>query len=265
MAIEWNERKSTPPDAEEVTARLFILRAILMKATRTPPPDLIGEYREGLAPHEWKRFLRERREEDLEQIEQLKRDGLWSQMTKVERNFMKAKPLDIKPQELIDASWIAESATCLLWALGYVPEMPPYDEELKSDAMNRLPGEAIGIPLKKATLRSSEEIEKQRDIAERWHWRSRTRVSQASKGDFELADGRKIGELLNELSAKAAADGEISTPINGDFPAFGKAYSDLTEEEFSQAASIALERHRALNWLCGFAPGNRWEKTRTDT
>jgi len=26
-----------------------------------------------------------------------------------------------------------------------------------------------------------------------------------------------------------------------------------------------MERHKALNWLCGFAPGNRWDETPTDT
>lgn len=31
------------------------------------------------------------------------------------------------------------------------------------------------------------------------------------------------------------------------------------------ATSIIMERHFALNWLCGMAPGNRWDETPTDT
>jgi hypothetical protein len=42
--------------------------------------------------------------------------------------------------------------------------------------------------------------------------------------------------------------GDIPTPIGDDFPAFGKAYRDLTNEEYSQATSIAVEGHGAL-WL----------------
>ena len=49
------------------------------------------------------------------------------------------------------------------------------------------------------------------------------------------------------------------------FLAFGKAYRDLGPEEYAIATSIARERHFALNWLCGHAPGNRWDETPTDT
>ena len=40
---------------------------------------------------------------------------------------------------------------------------------------------------------------------------------------------------------------------------------DLTEEEWREVTSIAAERHFALNWLCGYAPGNRWDATPTET
>jgi hypothetical protein len=66
-------------------------------------------------------------------------------------------------------------------------------------------------------------------------------------------------------SAKAAEDGAFPAVIGDDFPAFGKPYRDLTREEFLGVTSIALERHRAFNWLCGFAPGNKWSQTPTDT
>ncbi len=48
-------------------------------------------------------------------------------------------------------------------------------------------------------------------------------------------------------------------------PAFGKPYREITDQEWGQVRSISLERHRGLNWLCGYAPENRWEKTPTGT
>ena len=48
-----------------------------------------------------------------------------------------------------------------------------------------------------------------------------------------------------------------------DFPAFGKAYRNLSEDEYEQATSIAMERHLALNWLCGY--DSDWDETPTDT
>jgi hypothetical protein len=55
----------------------------------------------------------------------------------------------------------------------------------------------------------------------------------------------------------------VPTAIDGDFPAFGKAYSALTEREFVHCAWIAVGRHRALNWLCGYA--ENWDEVPTDT
>ena len=68
------------------------------------------------------------------------------------------------------------------------------------------------------------------------------------------------------LTARAAADaGDFAEPCDEDFPAFGKAYRDLSPEEFAYATSIARERHKALNWICGHAPTNQWHLTPTDT
>jgi hypothetical protein len=53
--------------------------------------------------------------------------------------------------------------------------------------------------------------------------------------------------------------------IDEAFPANGEAYRDLDDAQARALASIALERHTALNRLCGRAPGNRWDETPTDT
>ena len=39
--------------------------------------------------------------------------------------------------------------------------------------------------------------------------------------------------------------------MRGDFRAYGKVYRHLSPEQHAEAHSIALERHHALNWLCG--------------
>jgi hypothetical protein len=56
-----------------------------------------------------------------------------------------------------------------------------------------------------------------------------------------------------EMATQAALDrGALGSSMEQDFPAKGKAYRDLTDDEFSLVMSIAMERHRALNWLCGY-------------
>ena len=73
-----------------------------------------------------------------------------------------------------------------------------------------------------------------------------------------------LGDIVRMAAQNAAADG-LFEAIDGDFPAFGRPYAQLTADEWFQVTSIAMERHRALNWLCGYAPGNKWEETPTDT
>ncbi len=48
-----------------------------------------------------------------------------------------------------------------------------------------------------------------------------------------------------------------------DFPAFGKPYALISDEEWQIATSIAQERHAAFNWLCGYS--DDWDQVPTDT
>ena len=108
-------------------------------------------------------------------------------------------------------------------------------------------------------------------MAEHWHWRSRTR--QLTESGFEIdpdmEEFRKSGfKCLDDIVRFSAnqADAEGLHPtVDQDFAVNGKAYRDLQPEEWWEVRSITMERHFALNWLCGYAPGNRWDETPTET
>ena len=70
-----------------------------------------------------------------------------------------------------------------------------------------------------------------------------------------------IPKLLTTLIAKGV-DGVLDL-LRGDFHAYGKVYRHLTPEQHAEAHSIALERHHALNWLCG--AGSDWDDVPLDT
>ena len=263
--FDWLKKKDTPPDASAVIGRVIILKCALVKGLAIPPPEYVAQCKERRSTDEWNKYLDAARNQNAQQIEKLRHNGLWNAMDAGERKFMQAGPEDVTQKDRIDASWRTESIVCLLWALGYISEVLPYDELANPESTNRLPTEPVELLLKKATLRARESIEKQRDLAELWHWRSRTRQLQESGHNFKFPDGMTIENILRRTSAKAATNGDIPTPIGDDFPAFGKAYRELNKEEYTQATSIAVERHHALNWLCGLAPNNRWAETPTDT
>ena len=53
--------------------------------------------------------------------------------------------------------------------------------------------------------------------------------------------------------------------IGEDFPARGQAYRNLSVADLDDLTSLAFERHRALNWLCGLAPANDRDQTPSAT
>jgi hypothetical protein len=83
-------------------------------------------------------------------------------------------------------------------------------------------------------------------------------------GSYRVED-MTLDDIVRAAARQAHANGDVPTLIGDDFPAHAKAYKYLSDGEWSQMMSIAVERHKALNWLCGFAPGNLWDATPTDT
>lgn len=188
-------------------------------------------------------------------------EKLRSDRSDEERAFF-ARPIDeLSEDEIVQASWRSESAGVLLWALGILPGLPPYDTQF-AGAGELLPlAEPIGAFAAECELRDAGEIDRACDTAELWHWRARTAVVQ-KRGDAP-PPVLSFEEIVAIAVERAHATGDVPAPIGGDFPTFGKAYRELGDEETDEATSIALERHYALNWLCGYA--DDWDAVPIDT
>ncbi len=261
--------RQTPacPSAALVMKRTVVLKRIVVKALATPPRDVVDEWSATWKRDEFNRLTRETRKQFASDVAWLQTNGLWSEVSEHEREFLQAGIGEVSEQARIDASWLAESIVCLLWALGYVSELPPYDQEADHELFRNAPnGTDVRVLVNQARLLPFEFIERQRDISELWHWRCRTtHLLQSGQLTPILKDGTSMYEVIAQTAAKAAEDRIISAPLSGDFPSFGKPFRELTDREVAQVTSIAQERHRAFNWLCGHAPANRWEDTPTDT
>ena len=263
LSLMFARQKRKAPNTADVVNRAIILKNIFVKGMANPPADWLVEQTKIWKPEESESFFAESRRWSELQKKKLQDSGLWKQMDGSERAFIKASPLEITIRMRIDSAWLAESIVCLLWAVGFITDLPPYDQQSNPELTNMLPNERA---TERALLRPMQAIEKQRGIAETWHWRSRTRQLQESgRMPKVLTGGITVEEILRLSASRAAQEGYFSVPIDGDFAALGKAYRDLTSEEFASLTSIAQERHEAFNWLCGYAPDNRWADTPTDT
>jgi hypothetical protein len=156
---------------------------------------------------------------------------------------------------VVDAVWRGEALGTLCWALQLL-ELPAYDEPFD-------PEQVAAVALDDADLRDAEEIELERDSARLWHWRARTTSLQAA-GALELPERyATFDQLIAATAMRGYEQGVLPAPMRGDFRAYGKVYRHLTPEQHAEAHSIAVERHYALNWLCG--EGETWDDVPLDT
>ncbi len=237
-----------------------------MKALATPPAENLAEWMKAWVEEERNRFLGGFKDMFAAREEQIRSAGLWAEMSKDERKFIQTDVMETTERQRIDASWLAESMLCLLWALGKVEPLPGYDEETSFETIKVHTSGSVQELVKTATLRLPQEIDEQRDLAELWHWRCRTRkLLDAGRIPAVLEDGLTMEKVIEMSASKAAEAHAFKAPIGKDFPAFGKPFRDMDATEFASVTSISQERHKAFNWLCGYAPGNQWAETPTDT
>jgi hypothetical protein len=245
--------------------RILILRHQVTKAVITPPHDLLAPAMKQWNAADRAAFLERSKGMNERQIVYLRTSGLWPLMTPAEQEFAEVTFQDTTPQQRADALWSAESAGVLMWALDLIASMPPYDAQFDLALLKLFPQEGAPSLVDGAALRPQADVAKARDVAELWHWRARTTQLQKEHGGSYRVEDLTLDDIVRAAAQQAHANGDIPRPIGDDFPAHAKAYKNLSDVEWSQMMSIAVERHKALNWLCGFAPGNLWDATPTDT
>lgn len=253
---------SEPPSAEQVAQRAVILKQLAMLALSAPPPEVVEGIDEAWGEDQ-KREFREAWEGNLGGLrEAFEEAGLAGMLGPGEWDFLSKTPFEWSPQQVVDASWRVEAAAAVLWALGVIESLPGYDTRSGHEVLKMIPAGEIRVFVEGATLIGRERIEHKRDEAERWLWRSRARAMQ----EQGMKPGEELGvesydQLVRIVAKESARSGLLDAVVDEDFCAMGKAYRDLQGDEWAMVRSITVERHFALNWLCGRAPGNRWEET----
>ncbi|HJW74784.1 MAG TPA: DUF4272 domain-containing protein [Thermoleophilia bacterium] len=261
-------RREKRPDAAMVYRRAVILDFQVATGhwLSVPPPEELRGLLARWDRSEREQFYAESRRFSDENVALLRESGLWQEMTEEERQVAGGLPGEIEEQLVINATWAMESAACLLWSLGYLETLPRYDTQADLGLLELLPDGPVEALASKAALRDFDGISRARDLAELWHWRGRTRQLQEEGGlKGEIVEGQSIEEVIRLAAEEAASMGDLAETLGGDFPIFGRPYCDASADEWTRAISIAMERHQAFNWLCGYAPRNRWDEVPTDT
>src|SRR6185437_13989580 len=124
--FSWLRRN---PNAASAMKRAIILKYVFVKGLAVPPVDELASAMSQWTANEKSQFETDAARMFMRDVDHLRATGLWQDFEEQERSFLQAGIDQISPQQRIDASWLAESIVCLLWALQVVPELPPYDQE----------------------------------------------------------------------------------------------------------------------------------------
>lgn len=245
------------PNTKEITARLILLFEIYKHCNvyldRPTQEEAEAIHRELLA--------------------NLHDHGLWKYATAEEIRILESNPLTMNSQSGQDAFFSMNAQAVFAWCLGMIDGLPPYDTCITDQDAPYSDEFFDYVPFPKHfelvannfKRRSSGEIERARTEAELWHWRSRTLEFQRSKPVAQSSTRSKVfQERVREAAQSCVSDGMFAS-IDDDFPAFGKPYSLLDDAEWRKIRIITVQRHKALNWVCGFAPENNYDETPTDT
>lgn len=254
------------PYPHEVAKRLLILKYVVVQAWALPPQDLLQNLYSQWSKDERQKFANGFVERTKQLVSSLKSNKLWSLMTKDEQEFIQAVPPKIKVQQHLEAMWCLEAASVLMWSMGIIKDFPAFDTQSDAELLKLIPHENTDEFINKAVLLPNESIERKRSLAELWHWRSRTRQLIEEKKTPQVKLGFTSFDQIVQMTANETfKQGDLPQIIDNDFVAKGKAYRNLTDEEWSEVRSITMERHRTLNWICGYARDNKWDKTPTNT
>lgn len=262
---------SERPKSIDVARRVVILKHVAGYALMAPPRAMLA-------------WLAERNPDKRTKYDSAAvraREKFWSGIDAVglrdffgldELALAATTPVTMTHEQQASASWRIEALQALMWSLGMISQLPPYDEMANHDLLKVVPQADNALSfINSANLRDNSQIDRARNLAELWHWRSRTRQllergDKLQPDEKTLAAGfRSFDDIVRFSAIQAAKEKSIPQCINDDFPAKGKAYRDMSDKEWAEVRSITRERHFALNWLCGYAPENRWDETPTDT
>jgi hypothetical protein len=230
-----------PPTAEKVARRAIVLSVVSCRG-------IVEEDRENLKGGA-----------DL-----AKRSYLWlraidleAEMSNWERRVLASPFGSLGDRDRINATWLSEAVTVLAWSLGRM-ELPGFEEQRDPASSANSLGflqPTDSTVLRQPQLRPLEDLQEYNGFIYNMHWRVRDFSLNRRAYDFESLARKAWGEpvLRYGLMIKER-----------DICVGGVPISRTKEENWRTLASITQERHRASNWLIGYASEDFYEVS-TDT
>lgn len=230
-----------PPSADKVARRALVLSVISCRGFVEGDREHPGAAAE---------FARDARE----WLSSLALDG---ELTEWERRLLDTPFGTLSDRDRIDASWLSEAVNVLAWALCTRPE-PGLEEQLDPAAESGRLGflaPADETILRAPSLRTAEELAAYNEFIYTVHWRLRDYALHPGPCDFRALAHKAWGDPVHKFGLEIKDD---------DLAIGGLPITRARDSDIRRLGSMVRERHRAANWLIGYASADFYEVT-TDT
>jgi hypothetical protein len=170
--------------------------------------------------------------------------GVETEFEPAEEALVHAPPGRLADQGIADALWRVEGLAVIGWAVGRL-DLPKYDElvdlDVVWDGLGLLQVPEVKAMLARPIMRPRGEMETVRQQMLGYHWRMREFRRSPKAVDFRaFAQDGPLGTI--DLTPFELMDDDLAV--------LGHRIDSAPPEVLDACASIASERHRAINWLC---------------
>lgn len=247
----------------EVVDRLVALKSCVVFALGAPPREVVAQLRTHASVKEREAMEDKAEEARYAYWNPIEATDVFDAMTDAEKTLGESTIMSMTLDQQAEAVAWLEGVAVLAWATGIIEEMPPYDRAASREILQRVPApQSLATARADATLRSDEDLEGARTVAQLWAERARL-YDLAANGftlpeDLQQEGVKSLDDVVRVTTAHAVMDGAIGSPIEGDFPVRGGPYRKIEEPVAMELQTIAQERLRALRWLTGDQP--RWDE-----
>jgi Domain of unknown function (DUF4272) len=187
----------------------------------------------------------------------LRARDLQDELSDWERRILNSPFGTLADRDRINASWLSEAVMVLAWSLGKL-ELPGFSEQCDpasaANSLGFLQPTDLTV-LRNPELRSPADLHEYNEFIYNVHWRLR---------DFSV---NRRSYNFESLARKAWGDPVLRHGLlirEKDICIGGVPISQASERDLRTVTSITQERHRASNWLIGYASEDFYEVT-TDT
>lgn len=171
-----------------------------------------------------------------------------------ERGVLHASMGTLTDRDRIQASWLSEPMLILAWALGKV-ELPAFDMQCDPQGVANSLGFLLPsneTVLVDPTLRSKDELSNYNWFIYNIHWRLLDFSLHQNTYDFASLARKAWGEPILRYGLHL---------VENDISIDELPLPRLSENAFRSLMSITQERHRASNWLDGYASADFYQVT----